>query len=106
DDLRNRIARSGVAQDRVLGRKETHIFNFFNYTDRPIEADLSLGYTKVWRSSAGRFGLLRLTSFGDEIGDEARLGKCSDVNLGRPILCLEAARLGIALRDRLHPPPP
>ena len=28
DDLRNRIARSGVAEDRVLGRKETHIFDF------------------------------------------------------------------------------
>ena len=28
DDLRYRIARSGVAEDRVLSRKETHIFNF------------------------------------------------------------------------------
>src|SRR5437773_434800 len=74
--------------------------------DPPIEADRPLRYTKAWRSSAGRLGLLRLASLGDEIGDEARLGKCSDVNLGRPILGLETAGLAIALRDGLDRLPP
>src|ERR1700687_1803211 len=71
-----------------------------------IEADRPLRYTKAWRSSAGRLSPLRPTTFGDEIGDEARLCKCSDVNLGRPILGLETAGRAIALRDGLHRVPP
>src|SRR5437764_1044939 len=75
---------------------------FFNFsTTRAV-----LGYTKAWRSSAGHLGLLRRATFGHEIGNEARLSKCSDVNFGRPIPSLETAGRAIALRDGLHRVPP
>src|SRR4249920_2602110 len=51
------------------------IFSTFQLYRSADGADQPLGYTKAWRSSAGRLGLLRLASFDDEIGDEARLSK-------------------------------
>src|SRR5579862_2525038 len=54
---------------------------------------------RLWQSLA-----LLFARFGSrhQFGDEARLGKGSDVDLRRPIFGLETAGPAIALRDGLH----